>query len=160
MVEVHRTDLPGIGFRAEIDSASGTKLGVLVHRSGRRDLLFYGPDDLDSPEISIELDEDEARTLAELLGGLHVSASAPKAMQLPGLVIDWLPVPTGSPLAGQTLSESGVRTRSGASIVAVRGKQGTIIAPGAEDRLHAGDTVVIVCDEIGLARFSELLRPT
>ena len=36
MAEVIETKLPGIGVRYDFRSASGTPVGVLVHRSGRR----------------------------------------------------------------------------------------------------------------------------
>ena len=43
-------------------------MGVLVHRSGRRELLLYERDDADECAVALDLSVDDARTLAELLG--------------------------------------------------------------------------------------------
>lgn len=158
MADVRRTDLPGIGYRAELNTSGGTPICVVVHRSGKRDLLVFGRGDPDAPRDAVNLQEDEARTLAELLGGAHVSESVTKAVQLPGLVIDWVDVPDDSPVAGRSLSDIGVHTRTGASVVAIIRSGDTVIAPGADDVVRGGDTVVIVTDEAGASRFNELLR--
>ena len=53
----------------------------------------------------------------------------------------------GSPLAGQTLSSSGLRRDHGLSVLAVRRGPGaaaqTIYAPGADFALQPGDTLVV-----------------
>jgi len=41
MAEVRETKLPGVGVRFDFVAASGNPIGVLVHRSGRRDVLVY-----------------------------------------------------------------------------------------------------------------------
>jgi TrkA domain protein len=157
MADVERVDLPGVGFRADMECASGVKVGVLVHRSGRRDLLLYGRDDPDTPIAAALLDVDEARTLSELLGGPHVEEGSAQALQLPGLVIDWVTIPSRSPLAGQTLKDAAIHTRTGVSVVALVRAHETIAAPGAQDVLSPGDTAVIVGDEAGVERFHALL---
>jgi TrkA domain protein len=68
MAEVIETKLPGIGVRYDFRTASGTPVGVLVHRSGRRDLLVYSKKDSAATELTLGLDADDSRTLAELLG--------------------------------------------------------------------------------------------
>jgi len=40
-VEVERTALPGIGLRHVFTTSNGRRLGVVSHRSGRRDLVVY-----------------------------------------------------------------------------------------------------------------------
>jgi TrkA domain protein len=68
VAEVEETPLPGIGYRYDFTTADGQRLGVLVHRSGRRELLVYRRDDPDECAQTIDLGRDDARTMAELLG--------------------------------------------------------------------------------------------
>jgi TrkA domain protein len=68
MADVTETKLPGVGARYDFLTASGQRVGVLVHRTGTRDLLVYSTRDPSSCERTIELDQEDAQTLAELLG--------------------------------------------------------------------------------------------
>jgi CPA2 family monovalent cation:H+ antiporter-2 len=56
----------------------------------------------------------------------------------------WLTVSPSSTLAGQTLAASALRTRTGASVVAIV-RDGRLIGnPGPEDVIHAGDRVAVI----------------
>jgi TrkA domain protein len=48
-VDVNQTPLPGVGLRYDFTTRSGRQIGVVSHRSGRRDLLVYDRKDPDSP---------------------------------------------------------------------------------------------------------------
>jgi TrkA domain protein len=48
MGDVQETQLPGVGIRYDFVTKEGDRVGVLVHRSGRRELLLYQRDDPDS----------------------------------------------------------------------------------------------------------------
>ena len=124
-VEVEQTVLPGIGLRHEFTTHSGRRIGVVSHRSGRRDLVIYDAEDPDKASETIQLNEEEANALVELLG-------APRIVQrlqalhrdVEGLVSEKVPVPPGSPYDGRPMGDARGRTRTGASIVAVvRGSQ-------------------------------------
>lgn len=160
MADVERVELPGVGVRADMTCEAGGRVGVLLHRSGRRDLLFYGRADPDTPAAVVSLEADEARTLSELLGSPTIEDAATSALQLPGLVIDWLTVPSTSPLAGRTLADAAIHTRTGVSVVALIVGDDTIVAPGATDALRAGSTAVVVGDEAGVERLRALLAET
>ncbi len=73
MAEVTETKLSGIGVRFDFRTAAGTPIGVLVHRTGRRDLLLYSRRDAAATEMTLGLETDDARTLAELLGASRVA---------------------------------------------------------------------------------------
>jgi CPA2 family monovalent cation:H+ antiporter-2 len=61
-----------------------------------------------------------------------------------GVEIAWEPLAEDSPLTGQTLAEADVRSRTGASVVAVV-RDGQVIAnPGASLRFTAGDLVGLI----------------
>lgn len=160
MAQVQETELPGVGVRYDFTTQSGVRLGVLVHRGGDRELLVYDADDPDSCRLNLRIGAAEARTLAEVLGvapvAEHVGAIQ---QQVEGLGIDWLEVPDGSPTAGRTLAETAIHTRTGVSVVAILRGDETIPAPGADDRLAAGDTLVAAGTAEGLTQLASMLRP-
>ena len=76
MTEIHETELPGIGVRQEFDTVSGTRLGVLTTRTGRKELLLYDREDPDSCRATVHLDPEDSVVLADLLGSSRVSDAA------------------------------------------------------------------------------------
>jgi len=79
-----------------------------------------------------ETSEESARVLDDLLAHAR------------DLDIGWLEVREGSPVAGQTLAGSQLRTRTGVSVVAV-GRNGLIITnPGPAETMRPGDRVAVI----------------
>lgn len=145
MRRVTETDLPGVGVRFDLETNSGRCVGVVVHQSGRRDLVVYDDRDLDRACESVELSEDEGHTLGEILGGSPMLEHLDDAVhRLEDLVISWVTIGSKSSLAGLTLAEASLRARTGADIVALVTDSGSIPIPGGADRLEPGDTAVVV----------------
>lgn len=158
MGDVQETQLPGVGIRYDFVTKEGDRVGVLVHRSGRRELLLYARDDPDSCRAVIRLELDDTRTLADLLGASHVSEKLAAMQQIEGLNIDWLTVPPSAKAAGRTLRDAALRSESGVSIVAiVRGNE-TVPSPAPDFTIEAGDTAVVVGTPEGIERFASLLH--
>lgn len=159
MAEVNETELPGVGVRYDFETREGERMGVLVHRTGRRELLVYGADDPDACVLSLRLEESEARTLSELLGASQiVEHLADLHQEIEGLTLDWMPVEAGSRWAGRSLADAGVHTETGVSIVAIIRGTTTIPAPHSTEVLQPGDTAVGVGTAEGLARAQVALR--
>ena len=85
MVDVRRVKLPGVGVLHTFVTDDGGKVGVIAaplrsqrphHLSGRRRMA--------TTRSSLRLDEDEAHTLAELLGGTRITESLSALDQIPG----------------------------------------------------------------------------
>ncbi len=143
--KVTETDLPGVGVRFDLETDAGRSVGVVVHQSGRRDLVVYDQRDVDRARESVELTEDEGHTLGELLGGSPVLEHLDEAVhRLEDLVISWIEISPKSSLAGQTLAEAALRTRTGAGVVALVTDSGSTPIPGGTHRLEPGDTAVVV----------------
>ena len=158
MPDVSETLLPGVGVRHEFITASGERVAVLTHRTGRRELAIYDRADPDRCTTVLHLSHDDTRTLAELLGASPVSEAVSAVQQrLEGLAIDWVTVPAGSPVVGATIAEGAFRTRTGASIVAVVRGATTLPAPGPDHRFEPGDVAVAVGTTDGLAQLRDLL---
>jgi TrkA domain protein len=144
-VEIEQTALPGIGLKHEFTTHAGRRIAVVSHRTGRRDLVIYDRHDPDRACEAIQLNDEEADALVELLG-------APRIVQrlnalhreVEGLVSVQLPILEGSPYADRPMGDARVRTRTGASIVAVvRGGQ-VHASPTPDFPLAGGDVVVVV----------------
>ena len=145
MGKATETDLPGVGVRFDLETSAGRCVGVVVHQTGRRDLVVYDERDLDRACESVVLTEDEGHTLGELLGGNPVLEHLDDAVhRLEDLVISWVTVDSQSPLAGLTLAEAELRGRTGAGVVALVTESGSIPIPGGADRFEAGGTAVVV----------------
>lgn len=158
MTEVNETRLPGLGLRHDFECGSGDRLGVVSHHSGRREVMIYDRADPDRVESSVNMSPEEAAVLVDLLGGATIIERFDDLRQhIAGLAIDWLPIGPASRYAGRVLGETALRTRTGVSIVAIVREDSAIPAPGPDDLLLAGDTVVVVGTPEGIDLASELL---
>ncbi len=152
MPDVRETNLPGIGVRHEFTTADGERIGVLVRRDGRREILVYDREDPDACSERLQLSAADTRTLSELLGAGRVSEAVTAVhQQIEGLAIDWIDLGTTSPLIGPTIGDGQFRTRTGASVVAVIRGDTTVPAPEPDFVFEAGDVVVAVGTVEGLA---------
>ena len=158
MSEVTETQLPGVGVRHEFTTNAGERVAVLSHRTGRREVAVYDRPDPDACSTVLHLSADDTRTMAELLGGVPVSAAAAEVQRLEGVGIDWIRIPARSAMAGTTIGEGRFRTQTGASVVAIVRGTDTEPAPGPEAVLAGDDVVVAVGTSEGLRRLRELLE--
>ena len=157
-MEIRETTLPGVGLRHDFATRGGRQLGVISHRTGRRDLIVYNRRDPDAAQEVVRLTSEESDTLAELLGSSRVVARlAQLQQQVEGLAIDWLPIVTGSPYGGGTIADTQARTRTGVSIVAVLHNDTATPAPQPDFRFRVGDTLVVVGTTAGIRALSRLL---
>ena len=159
MTKVSETQLPGVGVRHDFMTRDGDRIGVISHRTGRRDLLIYDKDDPDSCAVVMPLDDDDTHTLTEMLGGSHVSEALTRLQQsVGGLTIDWVPVRESWACAGHTIKETDVRAKTGVSIVAIVRGEETIPSPGADFALQSGDVAVVVGTPDGIEKTFELMQ--
>ncbi|WP_285777973.1 cation:proton antiporter regulatory subunit [Microtetraspora sp. NBRC 13810] len=144
-MDIEQTALPGIGLKHEFTTRSGRRVGVVSHRTGRRDLVIYDVSDPDRACEAVKLNDEEAEALVELLGAPRIVQRLNALhSQVEGLVSLQLPIGPGSPYVGRPMGDARVRTRTGASIVAVvRGGQ-VITSPTPDFGLAAGDVIVVV----------------
>jgi TrkA domain protein len=157
MPDVTEVRLAGVGVRHEFTTAEGDRVGVLSHRSGRREIVVYDREDPDRCAMVLHLSPDDTTTLAELLGAPHVSEAIASVQRIEGLAIDWITVPERSAFVGASIGEGRLRSRTGASIVAVVRDDTTVAGPGPDHRFHAGDVAVAVGSPEGLGQLRELL---
>ncbi|MGH3749959.1 MAG: cation:proton antiporter regulatory subunit, partial [Micromonosporaceae bacterium] len=141
-----------------ITTQRGRKLGVISHRTGRRDLLIYDRDDPDTCAQTVTMNDEEADALAELLGTHRiVERLAELDRQIQGLVTEQIPITADSPYAEKTLGDTRARTRTGASIVAVVRNGQVHASPRPDFRFEQGDVVVVVGTDEGSAAVADIL---
>ncbi len=151
MADVTETQLPGVGVRYEFTSDEGDLVGVLLHHSGRREIVVYERDDPDRARQVVQLTESDSRTLSELLGATQVAESLGAVRQpIEGLALEWIEVHAGAPMSGRSIGDGQLRTRTGASVVAVIRGSTTEPAPTPDFVLQPGDVAVTVGTPEGL----------
>lgn len=158
-VRVEKVDLPGIGTRHDVVTADGRRIGVVSHRTGERELALFDRNDPDASSDSVELTDDEAEALADVLGAsLMLGQLAGIREQAAGLFTEQVLISAGSPYAGRVLGDTKARTRTSTSIVAiVRGAE-IIPSPTPATQLRSGDTIVAVGTRSGLDALTRLLN--
>jgi TrkA domain protein len=156
---LEETSLPGIGKRVEFVTEDGRRMGVVQHHSGRREMFLCPPSDPDTTEVAVTLSEDDAHSLVDAMGVESVTGDAGKrTYQVEGLVFEWLDVTPDSPAAGQSIAQQRIRTRTGASVVAVIRRPESVPAPEPSFVMQAGDTLVVAGTREGIDRVRALLQ--
>lgn len=157
-VRVEQVELPGIGMRHDLVTETGRRIGVVSHRTGQRHLVVFDPDDPDAATEQLALTDDEAETLAGILGAsLMLGQLAGLREQAAGLRTEQISLPVASPYVGRPLGDTRARTRTGVSIVAVLRDGGVIASPGPELVFAPGDVIVAVGTRRGLDAVSGVL---
>ncbi|GAA1810584.1 cation:proton antiporter regulatory subunit [Agromyces neolithicus] len=139
MVEVRRVALPGVGVMHSFTTVDGVELAVVAHRTGSSDVVMRHGDD-DRHASTLRLEEDEAYTLADLLGGTRVVESIAELEHLPGVPIHWFTVDHDDAIAGRALGE--VPDVEGVALVAVVRGDHAHSAPTADFVMAEGDSLV------------------
>jgi TrkA domain protein len=131
---------------------------VVSRRNGKRELVLYSRDDPDACVASIPLSDDEAEALADFLGAsLMLGQLAGLREQAAGLVTEQVPIQPSSPYVGRRLGDARIRSRTGASIVAVLRDREVIPSPDPSLRFAANDVVVVVGTREGLEGVTRIL---
>ncbi|OEU98762.1 potassium transporter TrkA [Streptomyces qinglanensis] len=153
------TKLPGLGKQYDITTRNGRHISVVAHQDGRRFLGFYREDDPDACQATVQLDNEEAASLAEILAPGESPRLGSCEMEI-DLVTVRIPLSGQSPYSGEPLGATQARTRTGASIVAVLRRTGAVPSPTPDFRLEAGDTLVAVGTREGVDELTRIIAGT
>ena len=157
-MEVFETPLPGVGVRYEFTTSAEDRIGVVVRRDGRRELVLYDDVDPDACRDSVELSEHESAALVEMLGGSKVTERIGDLRhEVEGLSIEWVAMGADRGLTGRTIGEGMIRTKTGASVVAVIRGETSIPGPGPDFRFEVGDTALVIGSVEGVQSAARVL---
>ncbi|MFI8510706.1 cation:proton antiporter regulatory subunit [Streptomyces sp. NPDC085460] len=150
------TPLPGVGVQYELTTRRHDTLSVIAHRDGTRTLNVHHDDDPDSAGLSMRLTPGEALALTDALVPDHNSPNLLHTSDF-GLIAERVTIVGTSYWNGRTLGETQMRTRTGASIVAVMRRSHAVPSPGPDFRLRGGDTIIVIGTREGVDGAHDIL---
>ncbi len=157
-VRVERVDLPGIGVRTDVITASGRRVSVVSQRSGERDLALFDVDDPDASTDTVALTDDEAAAIAELLGAsIALSRLSGLSDKAPSLFTEEISLPFDSKFVGRPMGDTKARTLTSSSIVAISRGTEIIASPTPDVLFEHGDVIIAVGTRKGLDMLSKLI---
>jgi TrkA domain protein len=145
-LELKETRLPGVGVKWSMTPASGSRITVIQHNDGDRELYIHRRARDEDPAVVLELHDDEARQLGALLGGAYERPKIVEELEmaLGEFQIEWIKVPSGSWVHGRTLADCAFRKRTGVTVIAILRESESIAGAQPDDIILEGDTIVVV----------------
>jgi TrkA domain protein len=160
MFSIKESDLPGIGKKYQITTRSEDKFVVIVHDDGRREMYHFDHDDPDETISMVTLDDEEARHVAAIIGGMTYKPKALETVEvaLDNMIIEWYKLEGSSPWVGKTIGDLDIRRKTGATIIAIVEKDHKqTINPGPDKQLTAETTLVVVGERKQIKALKEAL---
>jgi TrkA domain protein len=157
-MDVKEVLLPGVGLRFEFENRDGDRIGVVARRTGDFEVVVYPKDDPDRAQEVFRLTDEEAEALAQILGAPRIAERfADLTREVPGLNAGQVTIRPGSPFVDRPLGDTRTRTRTGASIVAIVRDEAVLASPGPAEILRAGDVLVVIGTEDGIAGVEDIV---
>lgn len=149
-----RTELPGVGTKHTLEIEDGGELVVVRHRVGHWELARVDREGNATPLL--QLSADEGAELGRVLTQGGTAEEDPRREILFRTIgIEWVTLEESSTLEGRTLAESGIRLRTGASVIAVLRGEESIPNPPPQLRFERGDTLVVLGRREQVEKFLE-----
>ncbi|APT50374.1 MULTISPECIES: cation:proton antiporter regulatory subunit [Bacillus] len=145
-MKVRETELPGIGHKAEMITRNNEKLAIITHDDGRREMYHFQEDDHEETISRILLNDEEARQIAAILGGMVYKPKALETVEvaIDELVIEWFKIEKNAPAVQRSIGDLNVRQNYQVTVIAiVRKSHEKILNPGPDTIIEEGDTLVI-----------------
>lgn len=157
---IYEADVPGVGKRYEVETGDETRLVVIVHHDGKRELFRRDHPDADAEKL-FDLTSKQAREVATVLEGAEFQPLDLEDADIPlgEAIMEWIEVPDDSPITGETLEAARVGEKTGATIAAIQREDETIASPGAATVLDAGDILVVIGSREQQNALQTLLEP-
>ena len=158
-MDVVETLLPGVGRRYEFVLDGGMKLCIVSTRDDHYIVSTFDRDDPDVGRTLFELDEDEAVTMAEILGAPRIAVKlADLSREVPGLASEQIEIAPGSKFDGKTLGDTQMRTRTGSSVVALVRDDRVLASPEPSQDLVGEDVLVVIGTNEGISKARAILE--
>lgn len=156
---VYETEVPGVGKKYEVDTDEQTRLVVLVHHDGRREVYLRPDEDADSEKL-FSLTGKQARQVGSILEGTYFQPVELDEVTVPlgDAIIEWIDVPPNSGIVEKTLRSLELRSQTGVSIIAIQRGEETVPNPDPEERIQADDILVTIGTRDEQAKLSDLIR--
>ena len=159
---VYESDLPGVGKKFEVELDDDSRLVVVIHNTGKRELFIRESEDADAEKL-FALSDRLARQVGTIMEGAYfqpIRTDSIETVLSDDTLIEWVKVMADSPLVGTTLAESRLRQDLGVNVVAVQRGEETIANPTADTELRAEDTLVVLGSREACRRLDDVLAGT
>ena len=144
--ELRETRLPGVGTKFTFTTDHGSRVAVIQHLDGSRELYVFRHAGDEEPTAVLQLEDDESRQLGAVLGGAYERPKIVEELEmaLGEFQIEWIKVPAGSWVNGRTLADCAFRKRTGVTVIAILRESESIAGAQPDDVILDGDTLVVV----------------
>ncbi|RJR24670.1 MAG: potassium transporter TrkA [Desulfobacteraceae bacterium] len=145
-MQIKTSDLPGIGKRYSFQMAEGGQLVMILHHDGQREIYHFKDPDQDEPDFTIKMTDEESRQIASILLGVDYQPVADDKIELllKNVRMDWIKVSPESFIANKKIIESQIRTKTGATVVAIQRGEKIIGSPDINEVIKPGDTLMTI----------------
>ncbi|MDD1673725.1 MAG: potassium transporter TrkA [Methanomicrobiales archaeon] len=150
-------ELPGLGTKFELETEKGDKIAIVFLNSGHNQ-LYLQEKGKDLPQVA-NLSPTEARRLGSVLTGAVIEAEK-EAVEIGFSALSDMRIRVHTylarkNLAGKRIGDLQVRTRSGATVIAVSRKGKNVINPPPSFTFEEGDILVIIGESEHLRVFEK-----
>lgn len=159
MATIRESDLPSIGKKYQVAADSGDKMVIVIHDDGRRDIFHFEDENSDEILSSVSLDDEEARQIGAIIGGMNYKPKALETLELAldELIIEWIKVEPHYKSVGRCIADLQVREITGATVLAIVERHKQKINPGPDDIIAAHSTLVVAGVRNQIKALKELL---
>lgn len=145
-MKIKTGDLPGIGKRYSFVTAEGDNIVMILHQNGIREIYHFKESDEDEPDFTIRMTDEEARQIGTILLGADYQPVTDERMEmlLKNIRIEWVQVTATSELVNKKIIDSRIRSKTGATIIAIQRGKEMIGSPDVNEVILQGDVLMVV----------------
>ena len=155
---IYEADVPGVGKRYEVETGDEERLVVIVHHDGKRELFRRDQPDADAEKL-FEFPSGVSQEVVTALQGADFQPLNLDDVEMPlgSAIMEWVEIPSDSPLAGDTIEATQLRQKTGATVVAIQREDDTLGSPSPETVLRSGDILVVIGTRVEQKAFETLI---
>jgi TrkA domain protein len=150
-------ELPGLGTKFELETEKGDKIAIIFLNSGRNQ-LYLMEKGRDTAQVA-DLSPAEARRLGSVLTGAVIEAEK-EAVEIGFSALQDMRIRVHTyiarkNLAGQSMGDLQIRSRTGATVIAVSRKGNNVVNPPPTFIFQEGDILVTIGESEHLQVFEK-----